>query len=71
MRLHRVDEQLVAAVEDEYDRLEQPTRRVESQTQPPRWAVVIKVRNEDRMLRRLDPVVGADSALQSRRVDTY
>ncbi len=56
---HRVDEQLVPAVEDEHDRLEEPARCVEAKAELTRRAVVIEIRDEGRMLRGLDSVLSA------------
>ncbi len=58
-RLHRMDQQLVAAVEAQDDDLEQPTRGVEAETELPCRAVVVHVAEENGMLGGMDRVVGS------------
>ena len=46
--LHCVDDQFVAAIEGQHDRLEQPTLSVEAESELPSRRVVVEIYNPDR-----------------------
>lgn len=66
-----MDEQLVAAVEPEYDELEQPSGRVEPEAKLPTRTALVELSDVDRMFCRVEPVLGFDVVLQCSGVDIH
>jgi hypothetical protein len=58
-----MDDQLVAAVEDEHDGLQQSPLGVEAEPKLPRRRILVQVLNPDRPRGSLDCVLGGDPVL--------
>ena len=69
--LHRMDQQLVAAVEAQDDDLKQATCGVEAETELPSRAAVVQVTYEDRVLGGMDSIVGSYAVPLRRGVDLH
>ena len=64
-----MDQQLVLAVEEQDDDLEQTTCVVEAVTELSSRAVLVEVAKEDRVFGGVDGFVGSDAAMSSGTVD--
>ena len=69
--LHRMNQQLVAAVEAEHHDLEEAARHVESEAQLPGRSVVVQIGYEDGVLGSVDGVSGINSVLEGGVVDLH
>ena len=70
-RPHRMDDQLVPAVEDQYDRLQEPSAGVKAKPQLTRRTVVIEVLDPRRPSCGLDCILRSDTMPQRGRVNPH